>query len=108
LFGKLIKATLFAPVPVACAFVIGAFVILWAERRQRTRPATIRIGSVDDMRWPDALKVGFAQALALLPARRGQARPSLAACCSDCRALRQPSSRSSSPSRRCSRPPDTK
>jgi undecaprenyl-diphosphatase len=67
LFGKLIKSTLFAPVPVACAFVIGAFVILWAERRQRTRPATIRISNVDDMRWPDALKVGLAQALALLP-----------------------------------------
>ena len=66
-FGKAIKAHLFAPVPVACAFVIGAFVILWAERRQRLRPDAIRIDSVDDMRWPDALKVGLAQSLALLP-----------------------------------------
>jgi undecaprenyl-diphosphatase len=52
---------------VACAFVIGALVILWAEHRQRQRPEAVRINSVDDMRWPDALKVGLAQALALLP-----------------------------------------
>jgi undecaprenyl-diphosphatase len=66
-FGKAIKAHLFAPVPVACAFVAGAFVILWAERRQRLRPESVRIASVDDMRWPDALRVGIAQAFALIP-----------------------------------------
>jgi undecaprenyl-diphosphatase len=66
-FGKAIKAHLFAPVPVACAFVAGALVILWAERRQKARPDAVRITSVDDMRWPDALKVGLAQALALVP-----------------------------------------
>ncbi len=66
-FGKAIKAHLFAPVPVACAFVVGAFVILWAERRQKLRPEAVRIASVDDMRWPDALKVGLAQAFALIP-----------------------------------------
>jgi undecaprenyl-diphosphatase len=66
-FGKFIKASLFAPVPVAIAFVAGAFVILWAERRQRTRPDAVRIDDVDAMRWPDALKVGCAQAFALIP-----------------------------------------
>jgi undecaprenyl-diphosphatase len=66
-FNKIIKAHLFAPVPVACAFVAGAFVILWAERRQRLQPSTIRIVTIDDMRWTDALKVGCAQALALIP-----------------------------------------
>jgi undecaprenyl-diphosphatase len=66
-FSKAIKAHLFAPVPVACAFVVGAFVILWAERRQKVRPATVRIASVDAMTWVDALKVGCAQALALIP-----------------------------------------
>jgi undecaprenyl-diphosphatase len=66
-FNKAIKAHLFAPIPVACAFVIGAFVILWAERRQRARPDTVRIASIDDMRWTDALKVGCAQAFALVP-----------------------------------------
>lgn len=62
-FGKAIKAHLFAPVPVALAFIIGGFVILWAEKRQHT----ITIESVDEMRWQDALKMGCAQALALIP-----------------------------------------
>jgi undecaprenyl-diphosphatase len=66
-FSRMIKAHLFAPVPVASAFVIGAFVILWAERRQRRNPGTVRIESVDQMRWSDALKIGLAQALALVP-----------------------------------------
>jgi undecaprenyl-diphosphatase len=65
--NKAIKAHLFAPVPVACASVLGAFVILWAERRQRLQPNTIRIATIDDMRWTDALKVGFAQTFALIP-----------------------------------------
>jgi undecaprenyl-diphosphatase len=67
LFGGYIKAWLFAPVPVAIAFVVGALFILWAERRQRTRPDTVRIDDVDAMRWTDALKVGCAQAFALVP-----------------------------------------
>ncbi len=66
-FNRVIKAHLFAPVPVACAFVVGAFVILWAERRQRLKPDTIRVDSIDAMRWTDALLVGCAQALALVP-----------------------------------------
>jgi undecaprenyl-diphosphatase len=67
LFAKAIKRHLFAPVPVALAFIVGALVILWAERRQKTRPSTVRIDDVDAMRWPDALKIGFAQAFALIP-----------------------------------------
>jgi len=66
-FNRAIKAHLFAPVPVACAFIAGAFVILWAERRQRIRPDTVRVTSVDAIRWTDALLVGCAQALALIP-----------------------------------------
>jgi len=66
-FNKVIKAHLFAPVPVACAFVAGALVIIWVERRQRGRSLPARIASIDDMRWTDALKVGCAQALALVP-----------------------------------------
>jgi undecaprenyl-diphosphatase len=62
-FGSYIKAHLFKPVPVALAFIVGAFVILWAERRQRVP----RVISVDDMTWLDALKVGCAQAVALIP-----------------------------------------
>ncbi|MCC7327118.1 MAG: undecaprenyl-diphosphate phosphatase [Burkholderiales bacterium] len=66
-FGHAIKIWLFAPVPVAIAFVVGALVILWAERRQRSRPDSVRIDDVDSMRWTDALKVGCAQAFALVP-----------------------------------------
>ncbi len=66
-FSRFIKAALFAPIPVALAFIVGALVILWAERRQRARPDTVRIDDVDDLRWTDALKIGFAQAFALIP-----------------------------------------
>ena len=66
-FGAAIKARLFAPVPVAAAFIAGALVILWAERRQRSRPASVRIHGVDELRWTDALKIGLAQAFALIP-----------------------------------------
>jgi undecaprenyl-diphosphatase len=66
-FGSAIKANLFAPVPVAAAFIAGALVIFWAEWRMQRNPGAVRIDSVDDMRWPDALKVGIAQAFALIP-----------------------------------------
>lgn len=62
-FRKAIMAHLFAPVPVAAAFIIGAFVILWAERRTHT----VRVETVDDIGPLDAVKLGFAQALALIP-----------------------------------------
>jgi undecaprenyl-diphosphatase len=63
LFLKQIKAYLFNPIVVASAFIIGGLLILWAERRQHV----IHAESVDDMTWRDALKVGFAQALAMIP-----------------------------------------
>ena len=63
LFGKYIKAMLFKPVPVALAFIAGAFVIIWAEKREHK----IRIHEVDDLTAWDALKLGFAQAFALIP-----------------------------------------
>ena len=66
-FGSMIQRALFAPVPVAIAFVAGALVILWAEARQRARPERVHISRVEDMRWYDALKVGLAQAFALIP-----------------------------------------
>jgi len=63
LFGKAVKAHLFNPISVASAFIVGALIILWAERRQHT----VRIHSVDDLGWRDALKLGFAQTFALIP-----------------------------------------
>ena len=64
LFGKAIKAHLFTPLVVASTFILGGFVILWAERRA---PAAARVNSVDDMQPLDALKVGLAQCLAMVP-----------------------------------------
>jgi len=64
LFGKAIKAHLFNPTVVASAFIVGGFIILWAERR----PASaVRIQQVDDMTPWDALKVGLVQCLAMIP-----------------------------------------
>ena len=63
LFGKAIKAHLFNPIAVATTFILGAFVILWAERREHR----IRVESVDDLSLTDALKLGIAQAFALIP-----------------------------------------
>ena len=48
---NLIKLHLFNPVAVACAFIIGGLVILWAEKRGHE----ITVQSVDDMGWRDAL-----------------------------------------------------
>jgi undecaprenyl-diphosphatase len=62
--GKIIKAHLFTPGVVATTFILGAFVILWAEGR---RHPPVRIQEVEDMRWTDALKVGLVQCLALVP-----------------------------------------
>lgn len=66
MFGKAIKQHLFAPVPVALAFIIGALIILVVERRNR-RILRPRIDDVDDMSTLDALKVGLAQCFALIP-----------------------------------------
>jgi len=63
LFGKQLKALLFKPIPVALAFIVGAFVIIWAEKREHT----IRVREVDDLSPLDALKLGLAQAFALIP-----------------------------------------
>ena len=63
LFGKHIKALLFKPVPVALAFIVGAFIIIWAEKREHK----IRVHAVEDLTALDALKLGLAQAFALIP-----------------------------------------
>jgi undecaprenyl-diphosphatase len=81
--GKLVKAHLFHPVPVAAAFIVGGFIILWVEALQRRRQTALlatakgqtpdqaqprmRVESVDEMSPMDALKVGLLQCLALIP-----------------------------------------
>jgi undecaprenyl-diphosphatase len=67
LFGKAIKAHLFTPVVVASTFILGGFVILWAERRQLQAATAPRILEVEAMTPLDALKVGLVQCLAMIP-----------------------------------------
>ena len=63
MFHSTIKALLFNPITVAIALIVGGLIILYVEKRAY-HP---RVNSVDEMRWPDALKVGFAQAVAMIP-----------------------------------------
>lgn len=58
-----IKTYLFNPLTVAWALIVGGVLMLLIERYA---PAP-RVTEVDDMRAADALKVGFAQVLALFP-----------------------------------------
>jgi len=67
LFGKAIKAHLFTPAVVATTFIVGGFIILWAEKRQAAGGSAVRIHDVDDMSAMDALKVGLVQCLAMVP-----------------------------------------
>jgi undecaprenyl-diphosphatase len=64
LFGKVIKAHLFIPTVVASTFIIGGFIILWAEKRP---PGSVRVEHVDDLTPWDALKVGLVQCFAMIP-----------------------------------------
>ncbi|WP_227815919.1 undecaprenyl-diphosphate phosphatase [Nitrogeniibacter aestuarii] len=63
LFYKIIKAYLFNPMVVASMLILGGLLILYIEKRAY-HP---RLNTVEDMRWTDALKVGFAQAMAMIP-----------------------------------------
>jgi undecaprenyl-diphosphatase len=73
--GSLVKAHLFKPVPVAVAFIVGGFIILWVEWRHKRLYGerdleggrVARVETVDDMTPVDALKVGLLQCLALIP-----------------------------------------
>jgi undecaprenyl-diphosphatase len=64
LLGKAIKDNLFTPIVVASTFIVGGFIILWAERRPQS---SARVHDVDAMTPVDALKVGLVQCLAMVP-----------------------------------------
>ena len=61
---KTIKAHLFNGPVVAAAFIVGGFIILWAEKRQAV---TVRVVTVDELTPLDALKVGLVQCLGMIP-----------------------------------------
>ncbi len=63
LFHDIIKTYLFNPLTVAGALIVGGFVILYIERR----PRRVNFEAIADITWREALKVGFAQTLAMFP-----------------------------------------
>jgi undecaprenyl-diphosphatase len=63
IFADIIQDYLFNPITVATALVLGGLVMLWVERREQRA----HIGTVDQMGWRDALKVGLAQCVAMIP-----------------------------------------
>jgi undecaprenyl-diphosphatase len=67
LFAGHIKQWLFRPLPVAIAFIVGGLVILWVEARQRRGVARPRINDIDSLTAADAVRLGIAQAFALIP-----------------------------------------
>jgi undecaprenyl-diphosphatase len=63
LFHSAIKAYLFNPITVAIALIGGGLLIFWVESLQRS----VRVAEVDDMDWRDALLIGLAQCVSLIP-----------------------------------------
>jgi undecaprenyl-diphosphatase len=63
MFHSQIKQYLFNPVTVAIALIVGGVVIIVIERLNHVP----RVHNVDDMTWQDALKIGLAQCLSLIP-----------------------------------------
>ncbi|MGK9418932.1 undecaprenyl-diphosphate phosphatase [Pseudomonas cedrina] len=63
IFADVIHHYLFNPITVATALVVGGVIMLWAERRVHE----VHAETVDDITWKDALKVGLAQCLAMIP-----------------------------------------
>ena len=63
---SMIKEYLFNPVSVAIALIVGALVI-FAVERWYARHGAARVTEVDAMTWKDALKVGLAQCVSLIP-----------------------------------------
>lgn len=65
--GEFIESKMFTPIVVACAFIIGGIIILFAEAAAaKTDWHSARVQSLDDLNWRDSLKVGLAQCLAVL------------------------------------------
>jgi undecaprenyl-diphosphatase len=70
LFIKAIKALFFHPGVVVVTLVLGGFIMLWVERRRPANSAdapTDQVQTLENITWKQALIVGFAQCLAMVP-----------------------------------------
>lgn len=62
-FHDIIKTVLFSPIIVSVMLIFGGFIILWVEKN---KPAA-RIAQMEQMNLILALKIGFCQAIAMIP-----------------------------------------
>jgi undecaprenyl-diphosphatase len=70
LFIKAIKALFFHPGVVVVTLVLGGLIMLWVERRRPANSAdapTNQVQSLEKITWKQALIVGCAQCLAMIP-----------------------------------------
>jgi undecaprenyl-diphosphatase len=70
LFIKAIKALFFHPGVVVVTLVLGGFIMLWVERRRPANSADAQsdqVQTLENITWKQALIVGFAQCLAMVP-----------------------------------------
>jgi len=70
LFIKAIKALFFHPGVVVVTLVLGGFIMLWVERRRpanSTDAQSDQVQTLENITWKQALIVGFAQCLAMVP-----------------------------------------
>ncbi len=70
LFGKAIKAHLFTANIVASAFIVGGFIILWAEKLQAKNEHNNQTTAISDLNSITpllAIKLGLVQCLAMIP-----------------------------------------
>lgn len=72
LFIKAIKALFFHPGVVVVTLVLGGFIMLWVERRRPasgpgSRSLSKQVQTLEKITWKQALVVGFAQCLAMVP-----------------------------------------
>ena len=63
LFISIIKTYFFNPLSLATMLIVGGVIILWAERRTHE----VKVHSVDNITWKDALKVGLFQVVSMIP-----------------------------------------
>lgn len=68
MFHHYIKTYLFSPLTVAIALIVGGFIILFIERKYSAPDAPKhKTATLDELTPLQALKVGFAQSLAMMP-----------------------------------------
>ena len=70
IFIKRIKALFFNPAVVVVTLVVGGLIMLWVERKRGPGQAPgmpVVANTLEDVSWKQALVIGFAQCLAMIP-----------------------------------------